>query len=216
MRLKFIQIKSILDKIIVPNKLFIIMFIILNVIILFNTYQSKNTIDNYFRIHIVANSDSIEDQILKYNMAKKVDEYLLTLNNSKLTKDEAKEQIESNVQNILNICEQTIIENGYTYNVSANIGKIYYDETYKDNTYMKAGIYDSLQIIIGNGKGQNWWSLVFPYAFDGVAIKNDENKYNNLEIKTDDTNHISTYDVVSSDDINIKFGFLELISKIFN
>jgi len=214
MRFKKYQLKNIFDKIIVPNKLFIVMFILLNVIILYNTYQSKNTIANYFRIHIVANSDSIEDQILKYTVAKKVDEYLITLNNSKLTKEDTKKQVECNIQHILNICEQTIKDNGYTYNVSANIGKIYYDEKYKDDTYMGAGIYDSLQIIIGNGTGQNWWSLVFPYAFDGVAIKKD--KGNNLEIKTDDTNHISTYDIVSSDDITIKFGFFELISKIFN
>ena len=98
--------------------------------------------------------------------------------------------------------------NGYSYNINANVGKIYYNEKQKDNIYMNKGTYDSLEIVIGKGGGQNWWSLIYPYAFDGFA-------YNESETKTDDTNHISTHDIVSSDNINIKFGFIELISKIF-
>jgi len=205
------RIKNIFDKIIVPNKLFIVMFILLNIIILYNTYLTKNRIDTYFRIHIVANSDSIEDQLLKYKVAENVDKYLLSLTyNKQYSKEDTKNLITDNIQNILNICENTITDNGYTYELQANIGKIYYESKYKDETYMEAGIYDSLQIVIGDGKGQNWWSLVFPYAFDGVVIENESHK------KTDDTNHISTYDIVSSDNITVEFGFLELLSKLFN
>jgi len=217
MRLKNIKNNKIFDKILVPNKLFIVMFILLNVIILYNTYLTKNRIDSYFRVHIVANSNSIEDQLLKYNIADKVDKYLLTLtNNKQYSKEDIKNLIDNNIQNILNICEQTITNNGYIYNVCANIGKIYYDEKQKDNIYMNAGIYDSLQIIIGEGKGENWWSLVFPYAFDGVITNNNEILKGDTHIKTDDTNHISIYDIVSSDTITVKFGVLELLSKIFN
>lgn len=207
---------SFFKKLVVPNKLFIIMFIILNTLILYNTYLSKDRIDSYFRIHVVSNSDSIDDQLLKYKVAKNVDKYLATFNNTHLSKDEIKREIENNIESILNICDETIANNGYKYDVTVNIGKIYYDEKQKDDLYMDAGIYDSLQIVIGSGKGQNWWSLVFPYAFDGVVMENSNDVENESEIKTDDTNHISTYDIVSSDNITVKFGFLELISKFFN
>lgn len=210
MREKNIQIKKIFDKIIVPNKLFIVMFVLLNLIIIYNTYESKTRIDTYFRIHVLANSDSIQDQLLKYKVAENVNEYIKNITANVVTsKEEAKSVVEKNIQNVLEVCNKTIKDNGYNSNVYANIGKIYYDEKYKDEEYMTSGIYDSLQIVIGEGNGQNWWSLIFPYSYDGVVNKKDETK-------TDDTSHISTYDIVSSDDIEIKFGILDLISKIFH
>lgn len=212
MRLKNIKFRNILNKVVCPSKLFIVMFILLNFIVVYNTYVSKNRIDTYFRLHIVANSNSIDDQILKYTIAKKIDAFTSKLKKPVYdNKQEYKAILEENIQEILNICNEVIISNGKNYPVSAKFGKIYYKEKEKDNIYMDAGIYDSLQIIIGNGNGENWWSLVYPYAYEAIVIDESQNTE-----KTDDTNHISNYDIVSSDNISIKFGFLELFYKLFN
>lgn len=89
-------------------------------------------------------------------------------------------------------------------------GNIYYDEKTKDGTQMKQGIYDSLKIIIGDGKGQNWWSLIYPNAYDSVIIYDEQNN----TIK-DDTHHLNTSDVISSENISLKFGIIEFFKNVF-
>ena len=73
---------------------------------------------------------------------------------------------------------------------------------------MDKGIYDSLQIVIGNGKGKNWWSLLYPYAYNSYVERTTEKK--------DDTNSITTNELISSKNITYKFGIFEFISNLFN
>ena len=160
--------------------IFFIALILLNLSIIFATNANNNNISNFFRIHVVANSDSIDDQLLKYKIAKQIDEYISCLTVSCESKQETKEKIESNIQKILSLCNSIIEEQGYNYNIKAYLGKIEYSEKQKDNIYMSSGIYDSLKIIIGNGNGNNWWSLIYPTTnseFDINELKNDEPKY---------------------------------------
>lgn len=88
-------------------------------------------------------------------------------------------------------------------------GNMYYDEKTKDGVLMKQGIYDSLKIVIGEGKGENWWSLIYPNAYDSVVI------YNEQENIKDDTHHLTTSDIISSNNISIKFGIIEFLKSIF-
>lgn len=171
--------------------IFLVTLLILNFSILYAINDNNNNISNYFRIHVVANSDSIDDQLLKYNIAKKLNIYInnLTLNCS--TKEESKKTIENNIDKILTICHNEIVHNGSNYTVKAYIGKFKYDkkESYAFN--MKAGIYDSLKIVIGNGNGQNWWSLIYPNNY----LENIQNGDSKIEFS---------------------FGILEFFEKLFN
>ena len=140
---------------------FLISIFILNLGLIYaNNINKQNS--NFLRIHVVANSDSIDDQLLKYNIAKKVDRYINKITVNCNNKSESKQVIAKNIQNILNICNETIKENDLNYPVKAYIGKLSYEEKQKDSIHMNAGIYDSLKIIIGDGHGQNWWSLIYP------------------------------------------------------
>ena len=156
---------------------FLISLIFLNISLIYATNINKNNSNNYFRIHIVANSDNIDDQILKYTIAKQVNEYVNTITANSTSKEESKKIIENNVQNILMICNNIIQEKNYSYDVKAYIGKMEYSTKYKDNIQMDPGIYDSLKIVIGNGNGENWWSLIYPTTFQDVTIEDafDEN-----------------------------------------
>jgi hypothetical protein len=64
--------------------------------------------------------------------------------------------------------------------IKAYIGKISYDEKEKDNIYMSSGIYDSIKIVIGNGNGANWWSLIYPTS---LAL-HESNYEQNVEYKS--------------------------------
>lgn len=87
---------------------------------------------------------------------------------------------------------------------------MYYGEKTKDGALMKQGIYDSLKIIIGEGKGENWWSLIYPNAYDSVVIYEEQES-----TKKDDTHHLTTSDIISSNNISIKFGIIEFLKSIF-
>jgi len=160
--------------------IFLIALILLNVSIIFATNTNNNNISNFFRIHVVANSDSINDQLLKYEVAKELEEYIFKLTADSNSKQESKEIIETNIQNILNLCNDILIEQGYSYDIKAYIGRIEYDEKQKDNIHMSSGIYDSLKIVIGNGNGTNWWSLIYP-TLDYDYLENPE--INHIEYK---------------------------------
>ena len=147
---------------------------------------------NFFRIHIVANSDSIDDQLLKYKVAKEVNAYITNITANCKTKLESKQIIEENIQYILKLCDKIIKENNTNYYVKAYIGKLAYDEKEKNEIYMQAGIYDSLKIVIGNGNGQNWWSLIYPSPL----------------------NDCEEYDIFSQD-TKYTFGIIELFKKWF-
>ena len=173
--------------------LFVISFILLNLNIIFATNKNYNTSTNYFRVHVVANSDSIDDQLLKYIVSKNVDKYIHEITINSNSKEESKKIIQENIQNILNICKNTLKDNNSNYNVVAYIGKFKYNEKSKNNTHMQAGIYDSLKIVIGNGNGQNWWSLVYPTTITDINVEESFNK-----------------------DTNFSFGIIEFFQNLFN
>lgn len=164
-----------------PLFIFLLSFILLNVHLIFATNLNNNNAKNYFRIHIVANSDSIDDQILKLNVSKSVDEYIKNITKDLETKEDYKNCIIANIQDILVVANNVLKENNVDYKVKAYIGNMYYDTKTKNNTIMKSGIYDSLKIVIGNGEGENWWSLIFPYTI----LEENEDSLNLENIQTE-------------------------------
>lgn len=171
--------------------IFLISLILLNVSLIYAINTNKNN-ENYFRIHVVANSDSIDDQLLKYTLSKKVNEYISELTKECVTKQDCKQIIEQNIQNILKLSYDILKENNSYYDIKAYIGKQIYDEKQMNNLHMDAGIYDSLKIVMGKGQGQNWWSLIYPTTFSNI---------NTQDIFDEETNY--------------SFGIVELFKKLF-
>lgn len=172
--------------------IFLISFFLLNIILVYATNINASN-NNYLRIHVVANSDNIDDQLLKYKVAKQVNEYISQITKNCITKEQSKMTIEKNMQDILTLCEQTIANENMHYSVKAYLGKMRYEEKQKYNISMPKGTYDSLKIVIGNGNGQNWWSLIYPTSFDNIT--------------TQDT---------FSDDTCYSFKLLEVLKNIFS
>ena len=85
------------------------------------------------------------------------------------------------------MCNNIIIANGYDYELKAYIGKLHYDEKQKEEIYMASGLYDSLKLVIGNGEGNNWWSLIYPTSLNNAVTENSNTNINsnnnNIEYK---------------------------------
>ncbi len=149
----------------IKNLLIIILLLFIYCIICAFSYVNAVSTDiqnSVFRLHVIANSDSDEDQNLKYIVRDKVLEYISSISNSSMTKDEVIALANENINEIQKIAENTIHENGYNYSVKLNIGNFSFPtKKYGDITF-PAGFYDALKIEIGEAKGHNWWCVMFP------------------------------------------------------
>ena len=126
------------------------------------TAISNNLCDNVFRLHIIANSDSKEDQDLKYKVRDNIIKYMNTLCTSSNSKEEIIEIANNHLGDFKKIAEETIKENGFSYNVNVSISNVFFPtKTYGDIS-LPEGYYDALRIQIGESTGQNWWCVMFP------------------------------------------------------
>ena len=133
------------------------------------------------RFHVLANSDSIEDQNLKLEVRNAVGAYLGPILSSTESLEESKEVILSHKAEIVRIAEETLLKNGCEAKVRANIKTTHFPEkTYGNFTFPK-GKYEALQIVIGDGAGQNWWCVLYPnMCFRGTVYEVDETSENLL------------------------------------
>ena len=163
------------------------------------------------RLHIVANSNSDDDQALKLKVRDEVIKKLEPLLvNSKSTK-ETKNIIRSNIALIEDEAEKTIKKYGYTYSVTANLDSYDFPAKQYGNAQFPKGKYDALKIVIEKGKGNNWWCVLYPALCftenpDGTLPEESEKKLKN-------TLSHNEYDVVTSNSkINFKFKIVEWFS----
>ena len=135
-------------------------FILLNTILAFNIYKTKFISKDIVRLHVIANSNNIDDQIIKLKIESKINNYINSLNSK--NKKELLNNIKENNNNILTIANNTIKESNKTYTASLKVGKISYDNKQNMLLNMDSGTYDSASIILGEGTGKNIWSIIFP------------------------------------------------------
>lgn len=114
------------------------------------------------RFHVLANSDSKEDQALKMKVKEEVISYMKEkLPNAKSAED-MKRWTGRHEKDLEAVAKQVIQREGYSYPVRANLTVDYFpDKTYGDITF-PAGRYEALRIEIGDAKGQNWWCVLYP------------------------------------------------------
>ncbi|MBR6504645.1 MAG: stage II sporulation protein R [Clostridia bacterium] len=148
------------------KKLFILM-LLLGIYIFISAYSYVNAVsneleNNLFRLHVIANSDSEEDQKLKYLVRDSLISYMNSISEPCLNKEEVIVLAQNHLDDFSNIAKETIINNGYNYDVQIEIGNFNFPtKTYGDIS-LPAGYYDALRVKIGNASGQNWWCVMFP------------------------------------------------------
>lgn len=114
------------------------------------------------RFHVLANSDSAEDQAVKEKVRDAVGTYLNPILHASDDLEETKEIVNNHMTEIVCVAEETLAEYGYDYKVSASVTQTNFPEkTYGPYTFPQ-GEYEALQIIIGEGNGQNWWCVLYP------------------------------------------------------
>lgn len=114
--------------------------------------------DDILRLHILANSDSIEDQRVKLL----VRDALLQTMPACDSAAETEAYLLDHGAEVLATAERILRENGFSYGAQLLLGKCMFpDRTYDGVTY-PAGEYEALRVVLGRGAGQNWWCVLFP------------------------------------------------------
>ena len=178
------------------------------------TAVSTNLSKAVFRLHVIANSDTDEDQALKLKVRDSLLNYMNQLCSNCFTKEDAISIANEHKADFQKIAEQTVIENGYNYSVKINIDNFYFPTKNYGDITLPAGLYDALRIELGEAKGQNWWCVMFPsLCFIDISsgIVDDtakENLKENLEEES--------YTVISDhkkSDIKFKFKLIEFFAE---
>lgn len=150
------------------KKYFSLIGIIGIIVLVFNTKgvqatKSANNIDEkLIRFHVLANSNSTEDQNLKLKVRDKVIEYIsLKLKESKSI-NQSREILLLEEKNIIDMAEEIIKAEGYTYKVETTLGRTNFPEKTYGNITLPQGEYEAFRILIGEAKGDNWWCVMFP------------------------------------------------------
>ena len=165
--------------------------------------------EDTLRLHILANSDSVEDQDLKLQLR----DMLLTRYGNMLSEGtsiyEATKITRELLPEIEDEAERWITNMGYDYSVRAMLGEEWYDRREYDSFTLPAGYYTSLRIIIGEGEGQNWWCVMYPPLCMEMATESalpDDGiiDYTKEEIM-----------LISGSGYQVKFKVLEELSRAF-
>ena len=148
--------------------------IIIILIFLFCPLQNTQEEIEYLRIHIRANSNSIEDQNVKYKVKDQIVEALIPVLSNVESFEEAKEVVAQNFDMIENVADNVLQEEGFSYKSKAKLNNEYFPTRVYENLTLEEGYYDALILELGSGTGDNWWCIVFP-AFCFTKTQNSDN-----------------------------------------
>ncbi len=118
--------------------------------------------EKVLRLHVIANSDSVSDQSLKYAVRDELLKDGESIFSGSETADEAQGRISQNILFLKETAEEVIAKEGYDYTVNIDIGRTYFPTREYGKVTLPAGYYNAVRVIIGEGKGKNWWCVMFP------------------------------------------------------
>ena len=118
--------------------------------------------DSVVRLHVLANSDTDEDQALKLKVRDAVLERSSKILGECNSREEAIAAINENISLRESGAQETVITNGYDYSVRVELGEEDYPTRNYESCCFPSGRYVSLRVLIGDAEGQNWWCVLFP------------------------------------------------------
>ena len=123
---------------------------------------NKGLADNLIRLHVIANSDSEEDQALKRDVRDAVLFYMKEQLKDSKDIEQTKYIINKNLDKIEEVSKNVILTQGKSYEVKTSLGVYPFPTKLYGDITLPAGQYEALRVVIGQGEGANWWCVLFP------------------------------------------------------
>ena len=180
------------------------------------TYDYK---DKLIRFHVIANSDSDKDQKLKLKVRDEVISYLQPKLENSNSIEESEKIIKNEYKTLENISKKVISKNGYNYTVKVGLEYSNFPAKQYSSVVLPAGKSKALRIIIGEGKGKNWWCVMFPplcFVDDQNGIIDEKTDKKLKEVLTEEE-----YDLIMAKNksevknLEFKFKITEVFQNIF-
>lgn len=165
--------------------------------------------ESMLRLHILANSDTAEDQALKIKVRDRILEETGDLFVCDGSVEDAKQQAEEHLDDITRIAEEEIRKQGYDYSVKAELCNMFFETRQYEQFSLPAGRYDALRITIGAAEGHNWWCVLYPPLCLPAAMPEEELKNANLTQE-------QTQIIEQPQEYKVEFAVVELWEKLKN
>ncbi len=184
---------------------------------LFPVHGESEIYDTVVRLHVLANSDTPEDQALKLKVRDEVVKVVTPTVEECKTQAEAIEAIEGIMTEIEDTAARVVKENGYEYSVAVVLGEEYYPTKTYESCAFPEGNYVSLRVLLGEGEGQNWWCCLFPPLCLSAATedtkKSNEDAFISVGLNADQYKLVTE---TENPKYKVRFKILETISSWFN
>jgi stage II sporulation protein R len=126
------------------------------------TAECEDIPSHVLRLHVLANSDSQQDQALKLKVRDRILSVSAGMLDGVKNRDAAEKAISPRLDEIRKAAQEEVYRQGYRYPVRVEMTNMYFSTRQYGNVTLPAGMYDALRVTIGSGKGHNWWCVLFP------------------------------------------------------
>ena len=174
------------------------------------TNEEYEIYESTVRLHVLANSDSEEDQSAKLLVRDALLEQISAYEAQ--SREEAIEMIEKNEEELCALAVSVLEQEGMSHQVRIEVGRERYPTRYYEDFALPAGIYTSVRVIIGEGEGQNWWCVLYPPLCTASAVAYDEDYCLEVGLTKGQYNLITENE---KGEYKIKFRILEIASEVF-
>ena len=161
------------QKIIVLSCVLVLCLAICNILPI---HGEEKIYESVVRLHVLANSDSDEDQALKLRVRDAILSYVSPKVIDSNSREEAIEILQGELENINKEAKRVVFEQGYEYNVEVTLTLEDYPTRNYESMSFPSGQYVSLRVLIGEAEGQNWWCVLFPPLCLSAASDKSENE----------------------------------------
>ena len=164
--------------------IFIIIVFLLSIFVYVNVNAVSDDMDEIIipdaaiRVRVIAHSNSIYDQSMKMKVKSYIEESISSKLFSVSDVDEARSIISSSIDSLDNGIRDIFLSEQYDLNYSIHFGSNYFPSKDYRGVHYEEGFYESLVVTIGEGKGDNWWCVLFPPL---CLLEGDENSSNDVE-----------------------------------
>ena len=186
---------------------FTLLTLITALVVIMPTEREGDIYTDTVRLHILASSDSDEDQKIKLDIRDYILEQGFLDSGTPESKEDAENRLRLGIPDAERAINARLSEMGVEYTARITLGEEWYDTREYENFTLPMGYYTSYRVVLGEGDGKNWWCVMYPPICKGLATDNSR----------DDGAHYSgeEYALISSGKYNIKFKILEALAQRF-
>lgn len=218
-KLKLIWIKSNRK---ISIRFIITIFCLIGLLVLIQAYTYSDSIckgiaKNIIRLHVIANSNSVKDQEIKYKVRDEILKYIHSQGINLNSSSEVEKFITNHFNEIKNIAKNVLKANNLDYDVKTYLGWFPFPTKMYGDIALPAGEYRSLRVVLGKGLGENWWCVMFPPlcfidVSQGVVPDSSKTQLQNI-LSKEEYKVITCNSTNAEPQIKIKFKIVELFQK---